>query len=423
MYNHANMNLTLPFACGTSQSSKSFASRICSIAALVACVIISAIPAVLAQPATTVASAFVRPTSVLAVDLSPHIQGTTGNYYFGSVSALDMPKVQQTFTLHNHTKMPIVLDRLVPSCYCTTAIITRPGQNPAAPSLLPTVLPGGQATVQVTVDIMGQPVGNLTKSVDVYAKGNSQPVAQLLMIGVLLPTITFSPALLDFGTVPMGQALVMPLTVQVDSRLWAAHPSVIVSNPDIRLDLQPTVVASDGNAAKKNRSMHTLSYRVTLLPSAIGGPISGSVSVIPPSNLSTVAPTLPAEASTLFSYASVQLTGQVQADVIPSPQMLAIGTVAQGKEAIRQIVMTGKTAQDVTGLKAVSPSEFISARILEPTAKPANGQPPSVTRVLEISLLPTAPLGTLQTQVKVTLGNGHRLLIPITAYVSSVPLP
>ena len=327
---------------------------------------------------------------------------------FGTLSPLDTPNVQALFRLKNETDKPILLDRLQPSCHCTH-VEAIPVQTGAL-----IVAPGQTLTLHVTVDLAGHPAGGLEKSVSIYVPGQTQPAALLLMRATLTPLVSLTPTLLDFGVPPAGKPEQRTITVTVDPRLASGGslPALRSSSPFVRLLAQPVIVTAT-TAAQPASTPLTRTYSVILSPDTPIGPINGVLSFAPPAGGS-------ADAAQTFAGSSVLFMGQVKGEVGALPQSLAFGPVKQGEEAIRQIALTGNTAGDVKELRVASPSLYISAHLLplSPSFGVGNQLVTNV-RTLVVTLSPQAPAGTMQTQLRVSLASGRRLVIPITAYVSA----
>lgn len=331
-----------------------------------------------------------------------------GGYGFGTANPLDTPQITAVFHLKNDTNKPITLSRLDPSCHCTTATV----EGVPASAALPAIAPGKTAAIRVTVDLAGHPAGNLEKTVTVYIAGSTRPAAVLAVEGILTPLVSLTPSLLDFGIVAAGKEKTLPVTVIVDPRLipGGVLPELRSSNAALRLIPQPAIVTPASAGISKTI---TRSYVAVLSPNAPLGPVNGSLSFVPLPQASPIA----AEA---FTGGSVLLLGQVQGEVSALPQSLAFGTIKQGEEATRQVALMGSTADAVRSVSVSSPSAFITAHLqpLSPTFG-AGGQIVTSARTVLVTLSRNAPTGTMQTQLKVSLASGRRLLIPLSAYVSA----
>lgn len=348
---------------------------------------------------------------------------------FGTVSALDTPRLEQTFVLSNGGPMPLVLDRLQATCHCTAATI----EGAAAGAAPPTLAPGQRTVVRVTVNLAELVPGPLLKSVLVYTRGDQRPAAVLTLIGRLRPAVTLSPALLDFGQITAGKSQTQTLTASLDARLTenGVLPILASSNPDVQITPQPDVIARlkpglkirpvpGGRASGAGglaRGLRSRTYRITLTPAAVG-PITGSLRFVSSGH--------DPAASAALATATVLLVGQAVGDIAAQPQALSFGTVRLGQGTIRQVILVGKTAQAMKSLKFASPIPWLSARLVgtDPAALFAAPTPVAAqtNQVLEVTLGPDAPPGALQSRIRVSLADGQCLLIPVTAYVTAGPL-
>ena len=343
----------------------------------------------------------------LSVAVAPGLTLSAPNrafYQMGTVSALDAAEITHAFVLRNTGSRPLTVERFETSCHCTSAAFLTAAGSPTA--VLPTLAPGQQASVRVTVrpEMLGP--GPLDKSVRVFVRGQAAPAAVLEVAGTLRPSLSFAPALLDFGAVPAGQARALTVTATLDARLLppGAMPALVASGPDLRVVRQPEILSKTSAPALTR----TLTYRVTLLPSAPGGPLSGSPALMPPA-------ATPPRLASLLASASVLVAGQVQADVTASPSALAFGAVPLGRATTRQVVLSGASAADISQIASASP--FFTAHMNATTPVFRDGQLLPTSRVLEVTLAPQTPPGLLQTQIKVLLPHGQRLLIPVSAFL------
>ncbi len=352
---------------------------------------------------------------------------------FGTVSALDTPRLEQTFILSNSSPKPLVLDRLQTTCHCTAATI----EGVAAGAALPTLAPGQRLTVRVTVSLVDLAAGSLLKSVLVYTQGDQRPAAVLTLTGKLRPAVTLSTTLLDFGQIQTGKSQALTLTVSLDARLTqdGVLPILASNNPDIQITPQPDIIARlkpgpKSRPAPGGRPSATGStppglrhrtYRIILTPSTVG-PITGSLYFVPSGQN-------PAAAAALTT-ATVLLVGQATGDVAAQPQALSFGTARLGQGATRQLVLIGKTGATLASLRLSSASPWLSTRLKRNDLQalfpgvlaPSNDAASQTNQVLEVTLSPNAPAGVLQSRIKVSLTNGQCLLIPVTAYVSAAPI-
>ena len=111
----------------------------------------------------------------------------TGAYNFGTRYLPAPGLVQTEFILRNTTSHSLTVDRIQPTCHCTTGEVMVGSEVLAADYPLPTLPPGRSMKVRVTVILAGHAPGPLLKSVLVFVSGHSDPAAQLDISGFLLP--------------------------------------------------------------------------------------------------------------------------------------------------------------------------------------------------------------------------------------------
>lgn len=348
-----------------------------------------------------------------------------GTYEFGLTDALDTPRVEQTFTLRNDSKAPLTLERMEPSCHCTTAVVQPPkGSTPSpAETALPTLGPGQQVSVHVAVNLAGDAPGRLTKSVAVYVKGDAWPAALLQVSGNLRPSLTFSPALLDFGPVKTTGERSLTLKAILDPRLvpGGVPPPLVSSNHAIHIISTPAIMSDPARPGSPKTL--TATYTLTLRQAPMG-PVTGTISFVPEERpgLPVAKPALPFPLiSAALTSATALLSGQVTGDLTPSPQSLAFGPIPIGRETTRQVLLSAQTPDAAQKLRVESASRWLIGRLLDAGSAPMTGQ--AVTRVLQVTLSPQAPPGVLQSQLKIILSNGQRLIVPVSAYVIPTAQP
>lgn len=88
------------------------------------------------------------------------ISADSTSYDFGTIKEID-GKVSHTFTISNTGDMPLVINRVIASCGCTTP------EWPKEP-----IAPGESGEIKVTFDPTGRQ-GTFTKTVSVYSNGKS----------------------------------------------------------------------------------------------------------------------------------------------------------------------------------------------------------------------------------------------------------
>lgn len=384
--------------------------------------------------------------SLVPAPVLKQLANNEGEIEFGQVSALDAPQLERTFQLKNAGKAPVTIERLQTSCHCTSAFFETPTGSRASDIgasktyTSQTLRPGQTATVRVRIDLAQLTAGSVVKSVFVYLKGNSQPAAFVTLSGELRSSLTLWPQKLDFGQVPMGSPRTLTITTTFDPRLAApdALPMLVSSDPDIQVAPAPKTLAAVGDVpGQRNLKNAPLqqTYLITLSASS-AGPVSSVLSFAPTvPRIDSMAAKTKMEAtartkqpisaktdtSTILARISVPVQGEVVGDVAAEPSALALGPVPGQRSAVGRVMLTVQNADALAGAVMSSPSPYVSAKIQ--TVQPllggggANTLPGS--RMLEVTISPKAPLGLMQTTVIVTLTNGQRLHIPISAYIIS----
>jgi hypothetical protein len=178
--------------------------------------------------------------------------------------------------LRSPSDKPLTVDRLQPSCRCTTAIVE--GIEDEAPPF--TLAPGHEARVRVLISPADAVAGPFEKEVYVFAQGDSIPTATLQMSGELTAPVTFEPAMLDFGRVTEKNAAPLSVTVTVDNRLLLPERRIHLrcDNSDVQL----TRISSQKKSATEGSTQET--YRIALSPHAHTGPLRAALSVGPGSD-------------------------------------------------------------------------------------------------------------------------------------------
>src|SRR4051812_44236271 len=76
---------------------------------------------------TVAAGAGMRALAVTADEGTELINTSTGRYDFGVIYEAQVSNVRHLFVLKNNSASPMTLDRLMPSCGCTTAVVNGAG--------------------------------------------------------------------------------------------------------------------------------------------------------------------------------------------------------------------------------------------------------------------------------------------------------
>jgi len=407
-------------------------SRVCTrgLLALMAALPLTALvpaPSAAATDEAVPKSAAAVASAGLAIIAAQDVVSTGPNraaYTFGTVSLFDRTRVEHTFTLRNSGARPLTISRVKSTCGCTSAVVAKegsPGGEAARTGAgLPTTLePGEELALRVTVDLRPLPPGRIRKSVSVYLENGDEPAAIPEVTGTLLPSVSFEPGIVDLKRTMPEERKSLVLTATFEPRLLAAVPDPVLvsSNPAVRVTALSALANSSAPSAGPPSPIRL--YRVELAADAPLGPLSGILSFrtrVPAESTAEPDPT----AAALLSV-RVPLTGRVVGAVSASPQTLALGVVARGQEATRAVTLTGKTTEDLTGLRVESESRWISGELLDEIAPreadSATGGESGMTRTLRVKLAADTPPGGVTANLIVILQSGRRLLLPMSAFV------
>jgi len=340
-----------------------------------------------------------------------HSDIAMAHYDLGHTNALAGSRIEHTFTLRNDSLTTLHLDRLQSSCGCTSAVISNGSTASAAPpSLVSTmvVTPHQELKVHVTIDPTHLAAGPIEKYVWVFVQGQSDAAAILKITGTLDAGALFSPSTLDFGKVPVGTTPTQRLTLALD-RQWlpaGATPQLVSSDPDVTITSITDSASDKGSAALlTDSSPETRVYQLTVSPHSHLGLLSGVVSLL----------VAEADGTIKVTNSSVPLHGEVEGEITATPQVIAFGMVTAGQSAVQQVTVTAKSANGLKGIKASSISPFIFAKLV-PTAGTRAKHPAANSLILQISLSPQIPAGTLESQIMVTSADGQQIVLPVSVY-------
>ena len=342
----------------------------------------------------SIAHAAVAHFSVVAESTSIQPSSDVARFEFGRISIFNDKPIEHTFTLRNDNAEPLRLELLRPSCGCTTALVGgRPGddvRDVVAP-------PKGEILIRVSVDPAHLSPGEVEKSVFVLVRGQSEPAATLIMSGTLQSGATFQPAAIDFGNVVFGHESVQKIRVDLDASFPHAEraPKLLTSSSSIVVS---EGTSSDGTGS--NGKSHQYQYTVRISSYPFLGQVSAMLSVVRPDAPNELTP----------SNITVPVTGHILGDIVAAPETVAFGAIAEGKSASQTITLTGNAPGTVAGLKIMSVSPEIDARI--------DSIKDSIA-TLKVTTKPTMKVGSLQTQIIVATVSGQQLLLPVYVYVAA----
>lgn len=349
---------------------------------------------------------------------SIQIRQTVPVFDIGTVSVLDVPLAKHDFLYTNTGTAPAVIERLEPSCHCTSGFVSST-QQPSAVDLPYTVDPSKSVTIRELVDMTEVPQGPFTRTLSVYLQGQDTPVAVYSMDGVVEPDLLLNPQVLDFGQVTAGQSKSLVLKATIDSTLApAALPKLVSNNAAITITAQhPVDPGGIGFTAKRTGHAVFQTYLVTVPANMPLGTINGDLSFVPE-------PGAPPIAAQEFQATDAVVTGQVIGNVTANPPALGFGTLSTKTASTAVVTLIGKSANDVHGMRATTDSPTLTATISLPPDAPVgpliDGPAPMVYDLI-VTKRKNSPTGIFNDLVTVTLANGQRLVIPVNGYVANLP--
>ena len=314
------------------------------------------------------------------------------SYDLGETSVLSSMPLQHTFRLKNAGAVPVTLVRVQTSCGCTSAALTKNGTQ-----MMPvTVAPGGEIDLQTSIDTSHLTPGPIRKTVWVYADKGTPPLMVELR-GVLQPGTAFTPAVLDFGRVPAGEAHPLRLTLHIDPRLAAQKSHLGASDPNLKIRL----ISEAGSAASDGKPNTIRVYEVSLAAHPHLGVLSSTLSLVPDQMQASLQP---------FAGSDVLVTGEVAGDFAAVPATIEFGTVSKGKGAAQTVALSGHLVS-AKALEIVCASPYLTAKLLPGRTAHA--------WLLKVLLKAQMPPGSLETQVILIEKSGQQLVLPVTVHVSS----
>jgi len=385
-----------------------------------------ALPAVSLWLATAAAGQGTRPSLILLpgegiVKTGPN----AAQYLFGEIEAIEADPIKREFVLRNDGPAPVEINFVQVTCGCASAIIQRTPGSSAASSLPRKVVPGEKVTLEFTVDVTKLAPGTLTKYAYVYLQGREEPAASVQIQGMVLPSVVYKPGVADFGATPYGKGETRRIVALLDSRIPAAalKAKLISTTPSVRVAPdEPT--SAEQELAKTRAGVSSIfrakqavvrAFTVSVAPDAPIGLLQGLVRFSTPHDDDGDPATPAAQArhravAALIRPAMV-IAGEVAGDVSASTPTLLFGNVPLGKGATRRVTLTGTTPQALEGLAVAVQGQWVEGRI---TPDPGGNRKKAV---LDVTVKPTTPSLYVNDRVTVTLKNGQRLVIPVSAVV------
>lgn len=356
--------------------------------------------------------------TVVASDGVQRLSAGVARFDFGNVDSLASAAITHTFILANSSKTRLVIERVQPTCGCTTVLLQTKNGSSAGADLAP----GEQVSLRATVALDQIRSGPISKYVYVFALGSSTPAATLELRGNLQELISFTPQIVNFGAVGAGVQHTIAVTARINRRLLDKEHAVelVCSAPDVRISELP------GNHRGSEGDRDVRNYAVTLPADARLGELHGSlyfkrqVVETAPAPRSMRQPVRLADEGGLGG-AYAPLTGAVIGDIAAMPRAMVFGSFYAGQAQTREIAIQAKSPGVLKGLQAECAESWISAKcgvVNETAPNGMAGAKRVCRRALTVTVAANAPEGGHEVDITVKTANGQRLVIP--TYVNVV---
>lgn len=327
------------------------------------------------------------------------LRATQAIYDAGELDSLSTQTITHTFTVQNRGKAPVEIENLDSSCGCTTALVMADGRSESLPVRL---MPGRSLAIRVQVDVSGEMVGRLEKSVWVSVAGHAEPVLTLTVSATFPPLAQISPFTLDFGQVHEGVGEEKKVDLDLSPRLTLAGTVVTLTCSLDKLSFGPPklvgpVKAPDG----RGPSWERLEYTTTLAKDAPLGSFATDIDaeITRMGALGRVDQQLLPD-----TYAVAR--GEVVGDISTAPKSVVFGVVEVGQGATRTVTVKAASPEILAGVSAASGSPWVTVS-------------PGKAGDYDISIVPNAPPGVLQATATFTTRSGEKLAVPVLAYVGN----
>lgn len=355
---------------------------------------------------------FAAPTSETDFHLSVPNKYSLDNptYDFGGVKTGN--KVEHIFILRNLTETPVILDRVSPSCECTGAVVLDDFNGKEL-----RILPGASAKVKITLDTSKVDVGQISggkvdKEILVYIAGQPiHPAATLHMTGRITNGIYAEPDNIGFGSVDCAKGVVNRISV-IYEPLEYDKKYRLFPTPDTNVD----VVLEKQITRPIDRSI-VQTYKVSISPNAVIGPISGALSLQTDDNRQPVI--------------RVPYTGWVRGRINAEPLNVSFGMIhsasalTDSSSRTRWILLIGNAANaDYNtfwkNTKLVNPLRIDADLVIQGNSTDLNTHPPLVSDVdmkktcwLRVRITKSVNPGRLSGAILLSFPDGERMKIPV----------
>jgi hypothetical protein len=284
----------------------------------------------LCQRVTFVVSGFLVALlgATLAVaEARPILSLDATNYDFGTVA--QGSKVVHEFEIRNTGKADLVVQRVAPSCGCTTTQLASP-----------IIKPGTAEKVRVTFDTSGF-IGDKTKTVLIASNDPQNPEKTVTLKGRVVSTYSVEPSRLDFGDVAPSS----PLANRQKEITFSVSEGSDISITKIT-SLSPYLVASPVSTQG-----HKAVVKVEILPNAPKGEFRDRI-------------VFELDRGRIASI-NVPVNASVKGDIRLSPETISFGVIDGSSPLERRVQFENKGAKSVSIQSITTSDAALSTSLIQ----------------------------------------------------------
>jgi hypothetical protein len=364
--------------------------------------------------------------TLLKVDGVTLPRPNVGRIEFGEVSALDRPKLEHTFLVRNDGDAPVALKRIIQSDGCRAAIDSSAAPAGASPGTLPTLQQGEVISVRVSVDLTDLPPGNIEQSVVLLTAGPNSRSTLLELAAKRTASVRFSTEVINLRRIPSGETRSEDFTASFDSRMLKGGQSLPLMStvPHITIEALGLPAASPEPTSQTSKWM-TQAYRLKVSKDTPRGLIHGQVQVQVKDPATPPTGEAVKNGLSLLPEAAIRVTAVVVGEVTASAEFITFGVAPPRMTQTREMQLVGATSTTFKDAVVTPGAPWLSARLVasRDLYAPKTGPDANTVQMLEVKLLPEAPLGLLRSSVRITLASGTQLYIPVSGFTAENAIP
>ena len=328
--------------------------------------------------------------------------------------------VSRTFTLSNDSNAAVTIERIVPSCGCTSAAVL---DDPEPHAEIP---PHGTLRVTVTLESAQLLPGPFDKTVAVYVVGQKVPNAILEVKGTCLPSVVFSTKSVSLTNSDPNAVAEVRFGVKLEPGPIPAHSEI-----DLKLrvenvalgDAPPVTTPIPGAAdpftpAVPQPPFHELhGYQAAIVNPKLLGHFHGEI----------VAVITDGDDGKQYEAGSIPINEDVTGELAAMPETASFGSVSGS--ATTELMITAATKAALT---IASDSKYLTGTItpfsrsvqdnldkgFNGTSSTNEQHGDSIAYNLELRLAAEAPEGPFSASVDIHAPSGTVLRIPVYALVT-----